>query len=83
MMKKVRTCSADSVHIVLMVIGHFIVDHQHQVLHVQPSGSNGSGDEHIADARLEVVDGALSVRLVLGSMKRQARVAHLQMGENS
>jgi hypothetical protein len=78
MRKQVRTCSANPVHIVLMVIGHFIVDHQHQVLHIQPSGSNGSGDKHIADARLEVVDGALSVRLVLGSMQRQARVANLQ-----
>jgi hypothetical protein len=32
--------AAHPVHIVLMVIGHIIVDHQHKVPHIQPACSH-------------------------------------------
>ena len=62
------------------MVGHLIVDDQHQVFDVKPTSSNGGGNQHIADASLEVVDGALPVRLVFGTMKGQAGVPHLQRG---
>ena len=52
-----------------MVVGHLIVDHQDQILHIQAPSSNGGRHQHIADPSLEVIDGALPVRLVLGSMQ--------------
>ena len=79
-MESAPTCSAHPVHIVLMVVGGLIVDYQHQVLHIQATSGNGSGHQHIADTCLEVIDGALTVRLVLGAMQGQAGVAHLQAG---
>lgn len=71
------TCPADPVDIVLMVVGRLIVDHQDQVLHVQATSGNGGGHQHIADACLEVIDGALPVRLVLCAVQGQAGVPHL------
>ena len=28
------------VHVVLVVVGHIVVNHQHQLLHIQPPGGN-------------------------------------------
>ena len=60
-----------------MVVGRLIVDDQNQVFDIQSTCSNGRGHQHIADARLEVIDGALSVRLILGAVQGQAGVPHL------
>ena len=73
-----HTCAAHSVHILLVVVGRVIVDDEDQLLHVQAAGSHTRGDEQAADVRLEVIDGGLSVALVLAAMQRQAGVAHLQ-----
>ena len=78
----VPTCSANPMDVIFMVVGRLIVDNQHQVFDVQATSSNGGGHQDIADACLEVVDGALSVRLVLGAMQGQAGVAHLQDGKS-
>ena len=51
------------------MVWHLIVDNQNEVLHVQSSGSNGGGNQDIADAGLEVIDGALPIGLVLGPMQ--------------
>ena len=61
-----------------MMVGHLIVDNQHQVLHIQASGSNGCGHQHIADTCLEVIDGALPVRLGFGPVEGQTGIPHLQ-----
>ena len=74
------TCSANPVDVVFMVVGCLIVDDQHQVFDVQATSCNGGGHQDIADTCLEVVDGALSVGLVLGTVQGQAGVAHLQDG---
>lgn len=64
-----HTCAAHSVHILLVVVGRVIVDDQDQLLDIQAAGSHARGNEQAADVRLEVVDGGLSVALVLAAMQ--------------
>ena len=66
---QVLTCAANTVHIVLVVVGHYVVDHQLQVLDIQPPGRNRGGDQHSAHICLEVLDGALPVQLVFASVQ--------------
>lgn len=61
-----------------MVVRRLIVHDQHQVFDIQATSSNGGGHKHIADACLEIIDGALPVGLILGAMQGQTGVPHLQ-----
>jgi len=72
------------VHVVFVVVGHVVVDHQHQVPHIQAACCNTGGDQDIAHGALEVTDGALAVALLLATMQAEARVASLstQPGEH-
>ena len=63
------------VYVVLVVVGHVIVQHQHQVLDVEAARSHAGGDEDAADVTLEVGHGALTVALVLAAVQTQAGVA--------
>jgi hypothetical protein len=49
------------VHIVLVMVWHIIVDHQHQLLHIQAPSSHTGGHQDVAYAAFEVADGALAV----------------------
>ena len=62
-------------YVVLVVVGHVIVQHQHQVLDVEAARSHAGGDEDAADVTLEVGHGALTVALVLAAVQTQAGVA--------
>jgi hypothetical protein len=68
------------VHVLLVVVGRVVVDHQHEVFHVQAARSNPRGDQHIAHIRLEVGDRALAVALVLAAVQAEAGVADLRAG---
>lgn len=74
---KGKTCAADSVNVILMVIGGIIVDNHNEVLDVQPTGCHGGCNQEVADVSLEVVDRAFSVHLILATMQRQAGIADL------
>lgn len=73
-----HTCAAHPVDILLVVVGRVIIDHQDQLLYVQAACGYTSCNEQATDVSLEVIDGGLSVALVLAAMQRQAWVANLQ-----
>jgi hypothetical protein len=69
------------VHIVLVMVGHVVVDHQHQLLHIQPTCCHAGGHQDVAHIGLEVGNGGLTVALVLAAVEGQARVARLGVGD--
>jgi hypothetical protein len=66
------------VNIVLVVVGHIIVQDQDEVLDVQATCRHACGNKDAANVALEVRDCALPVTLVLAAVQAQAGVPVLQ-----
>lgn len=71
------TGAATAVHVVLVVVGHLVVDHQVQLPHVQATRHDRRRDEDVADALFKVGQGVITVVLVHAAVKRAAQVALL------
>lgn len=64
--------ASGAVHVVLIVVGAVVVDHQDEVLDVQASCGDGGGHQQPTGSVLEVVDDAVPVVLINAWIKSTA-----------
>lgn len=69
--------AANSVHVVLVVRGHVVVDDADEVLHVEAARRDGRGHHERRGARLEVGDRSVAVGLVHASVQGDGGVARV------
>jgi len=62
------TCATTAMDVVFQVSGAVEVEDHGQARYVETTSGDGGGDEDGEDALLEVVDGFVAVRLVLGAV---------------
>ena len=75
-----------TVHVVLQMVRAVVVDHHHDLRHVQPAPGDGRGHHDGLDAALELVQGVVAVQLILrwvrvhGMSYSGARVVMMRWG---
>jgi hypothetical protein len=68
------TGATDTMHVVLVVVRHFVIDDEGEILHIEAACNDGGGDHDRANLALEIGDGELAIQLIHTTVQCGTRI---------